>query len=265
MTSGELALFGTFAFLFGAAVGSFLNVVIYRVPAGLSVVHPPSRCPVCEQEISHRDNIPILSWLLLRGRCRGCGTAISPRYLVVEALTGVLWVLMLVRFGLSAELPAYLYLVSVGVALAFIDLDTKRLPDVLTLPSYAVALVLLLLPAALEGEWSAYLRAVLGGLALFAFYFLLWFIRPDAMGFGDVKFAGVLGIYLGWLGWGSVALGGFLGFLLGAVVGVLLMVFSGAGRKTKVPFGPFMIAGAVLTILVGQVVIDWYVGLAFGG
>lgn len=264
MTTGEYLFFGTFAFLFGAAIGSFLNVVIYRVPAGLSVVHPPSRCPQCEQEISHRDNIPIVSWLVLRGRCRGCGTSISPRYLVVEALTGVLFVLMLLRFGLSAELPAYLYLVSVGVALAFIDYDTKRLPDALTLPSYAVALVLLLLPAFLDADWSSYLRAVLGGLALLAFYFVVWFIRPDAMGFGDVKFAGVLGIYLGWLSWGHVALGGFLGFLLGAVGGVALMAFTGAGRKTKVPFGPFMIAGACLTILVGQPVIDWYASLAFG-
>ena len=264
MTSGEYLLFGTFAFLFGAAIGSFLNVVIYRVPAGLSVVHPPSRCPVCEQEISHRDNIPILSWLLLRGKCRGCGTAITPRYLVVEALTGVLFVLMLLRFGLSWSLPAYLYLVSVGVALAFIDFDTKRLPDVLTLPSYAVALVLLLLPAILDGDWSSYLRAALGGLALGAFYFVIWFIRPGAMGFGDVKLAGVLGIYLGWLSWGAVALGGFLGFLLGGVGGVALMAASKAGRKTKVPFGPFMIAGAVLTILVGQPVIDWYTSVAFG-
>ncbi|MFC6238359.1 prepilin peptidase [Longivirga aurantiaca] len=264
MTTGEYLFFGTFAFLFGAAIGSFLNVVIYRVPAGLSVVHPPSRCPTCEQEISPRDNIPIVSWLVLRGRCRGCGTSISPRYLVVEALTGVLFVLMLLHFGLSWALPAYLYLVAVGVALAFIDYDTKRLPDVLTLPSYAVALVLLLLPAILDGDWTSYLRAVLGGLALLAFYFVVWFIRPDAMGFGDVKFAGVLGIYLGWLSWGHVALGGFLGFLLGAVGGVALMAFTSAGRKTKVPFGPFMIAGAGLTILLGQPVIDWYASLAFG-
>lgn len=264
MTTGETIFFGVFAFLFGAAIGSFLNVVIYRVPAGLSVVSPPSRCPVCEKQIEARDNIPILSWLLLRGRCRGCGTTISPRYLVVEALTGVLFVLMLLRFGLSAELPAYLYLVAIGVALAFIDFDTKRLPDVLTLPSYAVALMLLAIPAFVEPAWDAYLRAVLGGLALGAFYFIVWFIRPDAMGFGDVKFSGVLGIYLGWLSWGAVALGGFLGFLLGALGGLLLMAVSKAGRKTKVPFGPFMIAGALVTILVGQPIIDWYAGVAFG-
>lgn len=264
MTTGEYLFFGTFAFLFGAAIGSFLNVVIYRVPAGLSVVHPPSRCPACELEISPRDNIPILSWLVLRGRCRGCGAAISPRYLVVEALTGVLFVLMLLRFGLVAELPAYLYLAAVGVALAFIDYDTKRLPDALTLPSYAVSLGLFLLPAVLDDGWESYLRAVLGGLALLAFYFVVWFVRPDAMGFGDVKLAGVLGIYLGWLSWGAVALGGFLGFLLGAVGGIALMAMSKAGRKTKVPFGPFMIAGAVLTVLVGEPVIAWYASLAFG-
>lgn len=264
MTTGETILFASFAFLFGAAIGSFLNVVIYRVPAGLSVVHPPSRCPVCLQEIAHRDNVPILSWLVLRGKCRGCGTAISSRYLVVEALTGAVFVLLLLRFGLVLELPAYLYLGAVGIALAFIDYDTKRLPDVLTLPSYVVALLLLLIPAVVDPAWDSYLRAALGGLALGAFYFVVWFIRPNAMGFGDVKLAGVLGIYLGWLSWGSVALGGFLGFLLGAVGGITLMAVSGAGRKTKVPFGPFMLAGAMATILWGQPVIDWYSSVAFG-
>ena len=264
MTTGETVFFAVFALLFGLAIGSFLNVVIYRVPAGLSVVSPPSRCPSCEKQISARDNIPVLSWLLLRGRCRNCGAAISPRYMLVELLTGVLFVLMLLRFGLSAELPAYLALTTSGVALAFIDLDTKRLPDKITIPTFVAVLVLLLLPAWLDSAWDSYLRAVLGAVALGGVYFVVWFIRPDAMGFGDVKLAPTLGLALGWLSWGAVALGGFLGFLLGAIVGVALMAASKAGRKTKVPFGPFMIAGALLTILVGQPVIDWYSGIAFG-
>jgi leader peptidase (prepilin peptidase)/N-methyltransferase len=248
----------------GLAVGSFLNVVIYRVPEGLSVLHPPSRCPSCGHRIRPWENIPVLSWLILRGRCSGCGSRISPRYPFVELLTGVLWVAMLWRFDVSLELPAYLYLVSVGVALAFIDLDHKRLPDVLTLPSYPVALLLLLLPAALDGAWDSYLRAVLAGVALLLLYGILWFVYPSGMGFGDVKLAGVLGIYLGWLSWGLLVFGGFLGFLLGAVVGVALLVLGKATRKTGVPFGPFMLAGTVLAVLWGDSVVDWYTSLAFG-
>lgn len=253
-----------FAALVGLAVGSFLNVVIYRVPEGLSISHPPSRCPSCGHQITPRDNIPVLSWLLLRGRCRGCGTHISARYPLVELLTAVVFVALTLRFGVSVELPAYLYLGAIGIALAFIDLDTKRLPDKLTLPAYAAALVLLGIAAAVDGTWDALLRSLLAGVVLGLFYGVLWFAYPAGMGFGDVKFAGVLGIYLGWISWGTVALGGFLGFLLGGVVGAALLLTKRATRKTGIPFGPFMILGALLAILWGQPVIDWYASIAFG-
>jgi leader peptidase (prepilin peptidase)/N-methyltransferase len=243
----------------GLLIGSFLNVVIYRVPRGESVVRPRSRCPGCGQEISPRDNIPVVSWLLLRGRCRACGEPISARYPLVELLTGLLFVAVLLWCGVTWALPAYLYLAAVGVALSAIDLDTKRLPNALVLPSYVVALVLFLLPAAIDGAWSSYLRAVLAGLALFAFYFLLAFVYPSGMGFGDVKLAGVIGIYLGWVSWGVVVLGGFAAFLLGAVVGITVMVLGKGGRKTKVPFGPFMVVGAFLALFFGQPLVDWYV------
>lgn len=245
----------------GLLVGSFLNVVIARVPAGESVVAPRSRCPRCGTEIGARDNIPVLSWLLLRGRCRSCREPISVRYPLVELGNAGLWVVMLAAFGWSWSLPAYLYLASVGLALALIDLDTKRLPDVLTLPSYPVMGALLLLPAFLEGDWGGYLRAWLAAAALFAFYFLLLFIYPGGMGFGDVKLAGVLGLALGWLSWGAVAVGGFLGFLLGALVGGGLMLVRRAGRKTKIPFGPFMLVGALLGILWGDQLWDAYLSL----
>ena len=264
-TTSDTTIAVLFAALVGLAIGSFLNVVIYRVPAGLSLSHPPSRCPECETPIAARDNIPVLSWILLRGRCRGCGAPISARYPLVELLTAVVFVLMTLRFGVTAVLPAYLYLGAIGVALAFIDLDTKRLPDKLTLPSYAVALVLLGVAAAVDGTWDALLRAVLGGLVLGLFYGVLWFVYPAGMGFGDVKFSGVVGIYLGWLSWATVALGGFLGFLLGGVVGAALLLTKRATRKTGIPFGPFMILGALLAILWGQPLIDWYAGVAFGG
>lgn len=250
--------------LLGLIIGSFLNVVIWRVPRGESIVSPPSACPQCGHEIRAYDNIPVVSWLVLRGKCRDCGHPISARYPLVELGTGLLFAAMAWRFGLSWELPAYLYFAAIAVALALIDLDTRRLPNVITLPSYAVAGALLLLPAVLDGSWDAYLRAWLGGLALFAFYFLLAFIYPAGMGFGDVKLAGVIGLYLGWLGWGSVLVGAFLGFLLGAVVGVALIVFGSAGRKSAIPFGPFMLAGAFIAVLWGQNLSDLYATAVFG-
>jgi len=250
-----------FCGVLGLLIGSFLNVVIWRVPRGESVVSPPSHCPGCDAPIAPRDNLPVVSWLLLRGRCRRCQEPISPRYPFVEALTGVVFALLAWHFGLAWELPAYLYLGAVGIALAAIDLDTHRLPNVLTLPSYGVLAVLFLLPAAIDSQWDDYLRAALGGAALFAFYFVLVLVYPKGMGFGDVKLAGVLGIALGWLGWGSVIVGGFLGFLLGAIVGGGMMVLGKAGRKSKIPFGPFMVAGAFLAIFVGQSFADWYLGL----
>ena len=250
-------LIGATAIL-GLLVGSFLNVVIFRVPRGESVVSPRSRCPGCGTELSARDNVPVLSWLVLRGRCRICKAPISVRYPIVELLTGLLFAAVAWWTGLAWELPAYLYLAAIGVALSAIDLDTKRLPNAIVLPSYAVALVLLLLPAVIDGRWDDYLRAVLGGAALFAFYFGLAFVYPAGMGFGDVKLAGVLGIYLGWVSWPLVALGTFAGFLLGAVVGVIVMVAGKGGRKTKVPFGPFMVVGTFLALFWGQAAVDWY-------
>ena len=245
--------------LVGLLVGSFLNVVIARVPEGESVVSPRSRCLRCKTEISARDNIPVLSWLLLRGRRRHCAEPISVRYPLVELSHVALWLAMLWRFGWSPELPAYLYFASVGLALAVIDIDTKRLPNPLTLPSYVVIGALLLIPAVVDGSWWAYATSWMACLALFAFYLLLVVIYPRGMGLGDVKLAGVLGLVLGWLGWGELAVGGFLGFLLGAVVGGLLMVVRRAGRKTKIPFGPFMILGALIAILWGTELWDLYV------
>jgi len=168
------------------------------------------------------------------------------------------------NFGLTWELPAYLYFAAVGVALALIDLDTRRLPNVIVLPSYVVAGLLLLLPAIVDGRWNDYLNAWLGALALFAFYFLLAFVYPAGMGFGDVKLAGVLGLYLGWLGWGPLIVGAFLGFLLGALVGGGLMLAKRAGRKTAIPFGPFMIAGALIAVVFGQSLADTYTGTLLG-
>lgn len=247
----------------GLLIGSFLNVVVWRVPRGESVVRPPSACPSCGHAIRPRDNVPVLSWLLLRGRCRDCRHPISPRYPLVELGNGVLFAVMAARFGWNPVLPAYLYLAAVGVVLALIDVDVKRLPDVLTLPSYPVGVVLLGVGSLHDPQQL--LRAGLGGLALFAVYFALAFAYPAGMGFGDVKLSGVLGLYTAWLGWDAWAAGLLLGFFLGGFFGIALIAVGKGGRKTKVPYGPFMLAGALVAVLWGSELVRGYLAVTTGG
>ena len=247
--------------LLGLLIGSFLNVVVHRVPLGQSVVSPPSACPVCQTRIGPRDNVPVLSWLALRGRCRHCRTGISARYPLVEAGTAALFGLTAWWAGPVWHLLAYLYLAAVAVALALIDLDVHRLPDALVLPSYPVLAVLLVGASALEGEWGAVLRAAVGAAALFAFYYALAVVKPGGMGFGDVKLAGVLGMALAWHGWAALVVGAFAGFLTGGLLGLALVAARRAGRRSQLPFGPFMLLGAALGLGVGDVVAGWYLGL----
>ena len=250
--------------LFGLLIGSFLNVVVWRVPRGESLVSPPSACPSCGTPIRPRDNVPVLGWLVLRGKCRDCGAPISARYPLVEAGTAVLFAVMAVRFGADWELPAYLWFAGIGIALALIDLDHKRLPDALTLPSYPVVAVLLGLAAVLGDHPGAPLRALIAAAAVGGFYFLVWFAYPAGMGFGDVKLAPIVGAYLGWVSYGAAVVGVFLGFLYGAVVGIAVMSLGRAGRKSKLPFGPFMLAGALTGLLVGSQLADAYRSLTLG-
>jgi leader peptidase (prepilin peptidase)/N-methyltransferase len=246
--------------LLGLAVGSFLNVVIYRIPRGESLIRPGSHCTRCGAGIRNRHNIPVVGWLLLRGRCADCTAAISAWYPLVEVGTAALFVAVAARFGWSWELPAYLYLAAVAVALAAIDLDTMRLPDKIVLPSYAVAL-LLLVPAAIAAHSAhAATRGLIAAAVLYAFYWILA-ILPRGMGGGDVKLAPLLGLYLGWLGWSSVAVGAFAGFLLGGVVGIALIATRRAGRKTRVAFGPYMLAGAFLAVFAATPIAHWYTSL----
>jgi leader peptidase (prepilin peptidase)/N-methyltransferase len=238
--------------LLGLAIGSFLNVVIWRVPRGESVARPPSHCPSCETPISPKDNLPVLSWLLLRGRCRHCSSRISPRYPLVELGSCALFVAFAAHFGLHADLVGFLYLAAVGLALAMIDLDLMRLPDALTLPSYPVGAALLGLAAAVDHAPHAFVRALLGMAAMSGFYALVWFVYPAGMGLGDVKLAGVLGLYLGWLGWGQLLVGAFGAFAVGAAVSVGIVLATSGGRKTRVPFGPFMLVGVLIGIYAGH-------------
>ena len=244
------------AAVLGLAVGSFLTVVIHRVPRGESLLRPGSHCPHCQAPVRARHNVPVLGWLLLRGRCAGCQAPISPRYVLVEAGTAAVFALLAAHFGASPVLPAYLYLAAVGIALAAIDVDTRRLPNRIVLPSYLVGAALLA-PAALTDPRSA-ARALLAMAALWGLYFAIRFAHPAGMGYGDVKLAGMLGLYLGALGWGEVLVGAFAGFVLGALAGAVLLAARGATGRTAIPFGPYMLAGALLAPFIAAPVCTWY-------
>jgi leader peptidase (prepilin peptidase)/N-methyltransferase len=242
-------------FLLGLAIGSFVNVVIHRVPRGESLVAPGSRCPACGTPILHRHNVPVLGWTVLRGRCAACSAPISPRYPLVELATGGLFVgtaLWLAHADRLSALPAYLYLVAAGLALAAIDSAVRRLPDAIVLPSYPVVAVLLAASAAVQGDWWSLARAAIGSAALFAGFSAIAFASPAAMGFGDVKLAGLLGGPLAYLSWSTLVVGAFAGVVLGALFGVGLMALRRAGRRTAIPFGPFMLAGAAVAVVAGE-------------
>ncbi|MEW1957550.1 prepilin peptidase [Kineococcus sp. NPDC059986] len=245
----------------GLLIGSFLNVVAHRVPRRESVVRPASACPRCGHPIRWHDNVPVLSWVVLRARCRDCSAPISWRYPAVEAATGLLFAAVTWVVGPTWALPAYLYLAAISVALSLIDLDVHRLPDAIVLPSYPVAVVLLAVASAGDGDWSRLLRAAVGGAALYLLYRVLAFLYPTGMGLGDVKLAGVLGLYLGWWGWDALVVGAFAAFVLGGVVTLPFLLVGRAGRKTRIPFGPFMLAAALLALAVATPVAQWYLGV----
>lgn len=254
------ALIAGYCGVMGLLIGSFVNVVIWRVPRGQSIVSPPSACPKCGHRLRAYDNIPVASWIVLGGRCRDCRAPISVRYPAVELITGAIFVIVALAVPLGA-LPAYLWLAGAGVALAGIDLDVKRLPNAIVYPSIAVVGVWLVAFGLIAGDPRQAGRTVLAGLALGAFFGLIHLVAPRGMGMGDVKLAVLIGMALGWLGWAQVLVGAFLAFLLGAVVGVALMASGRAGRKTALPFGPFMLLGCLIGIVAGAQIGDWYANL----
>ncbi len=267
------AVVGLLCGALGLLVGSFLNVVVARVPAGESVVLPGSRCPRCGTPIAPRDNVPVVSWLLLRGRSRCCGLPISRRYPLVEAGTAVAFAGVGAWVGASWVLPALLYLAGLSVALALIDIDVHRLPDVIVLPSYPVAAVLLAGAALAEDRLDRLARAAVGAVLLYLFYRLLKLVADlvygaGGFGMGDVKLAGLLGGYLAFDGWAALAAGTFAGFLVGGVVSLGLLATGRAGRRTAIPFGPYMLVGAWLGLVAGQQIVESYLratGLQVGG
>ncbi len=257
--------------LIGALIGSFLNVVIYRVPARRSIVSPRSACGSCGAPIRWHDNVPILSWVLLRGRCRDCAAGISMRYPLIELGTALFFALVVwwaVGPGMANPWTAvtsiaFLYLSAISVVLTMIDLDTHTLPNRIVLPAYPVGAILLGVASLLGAGSDRLLTAAAGAAALFGLYFLLAIAYPGGMGFGDVKLAGVIGLYLGWLGWAELAVGAFAAFLLGGVFSVVLLLARRANRRTAIPFGPWMIMGTWVGILAGDAIAAAYL-LLFG-
>jgi leader peptidase (prepilin peptidase)/N-methyltransferase len=244
------------AAVFGLLIGSFLTVVVDRVPRGASIVTPGSACGNCGLRLGPLDLVPVGSWLALRGRCRQCGARIGIEPLVVELLTAGLFALMAWEFATSWEMVAFCVFAAGLVALSIIDLKTKRLPRQITYTTAAIGAPLLAIAALVADEPERIRNAVLGAAIAFALMLLIYVVSRGGMGDGDVRLAPLLGMYLGWLNPGIVPVGLFFGFLLGAVVGVGLMASGAAGRRTKIPFGPFLAAGALVAVFVGQQFVD---------
>ncbi len=242
-----------FAFILGLVIGSFLNVCIYRIPKGKSILYPPSSCPKCGQRIKWYDNIPLIGYLLLRGRCRSCGERISPIYPAVELLTGLLTLAVFCKFGPTFDSLYYLILTYYLIVVSFIDLKTMEVPVKL---SYFTLLAGLLL--SLFTQSQTFKEAVFGasfgaGVILFIIETYFVFTGKEGMGYGDANIMAVVGAFLGWE---KVLLTLFIASVTGALVGVILK----AKREAQIPFGPFLSVGAIISLLFGERIIEWYLG-----
>jgi leader peptidase (prepilin peptidase) / N-methyltransferase len=241
-----------FAAALGLLVGSFLNVVAHRLPRGESLVRPRSRCPGCGAQIASYDNVPVISWLLLRGRCRRCGERISARYPLVELTTAVLYALVVVTGDDALDTTLGLLLVTALVPITLIDLELRLIPNRITLPAAVAALV-----AGAVLDISFVPEQVIAGAAAGGFFLLAALAYPRGMGMGDVKLAGVLGVYLG----RAVGPAIFIALISGVLVGAVVIARKGAreGRRTAVPFGPFLTLGGVIALFVGDSIVDAYI------
>lgn len=257
-------------FLLGSAIGSFLNVVIYRIPANLSILYPPSRCPKCLHKLAKRDNVPVFGWLWLKGRCRYCQTPISPRYPLVEAITGLLFLLVFWVFGYSVQTIGYWLFISWLLALALIDLDTMLLPGVLTKSGLGAGLLFqLAVGSGSSGTLSDMIRQLMVGIIgavvgiwVFDLIRLLGalLLQKPAMGDGDPHLTAMMGA---WLGWKLVLLAGFVACGLGAVIGGGAIAMGWRSRNQPIPFGPFLALGAIAVLFAGEAMIQAYLSLFF--
>lgn len=246
----------TACIVMGLVVGSFLTVVVDRVPRGGSVVHPPSACGACGSRLTVLDLVPIGSWLALRGKCRHCGTPIGVEPLVIEFSTAVIFVLFGLKFGADVALIAFCVMGAALVALVWIDLREFRLPREITYTAMAISAVVLTIAGFVNDEPERIWQSALGAGIALVLMGGIYLASRGGMGDGDVRLAPLLGMHMGWLNPGIVPIGLFFGFFLGAIVGVAAMTFGEAGRKTAVPFGPFLAAGTVLAVFIGQNAVD---------
>lgn len=237
----------------GLIFGSFGTVAAYRIPRRETIVTGRSKCPHCGRQIKAVENIPVFSYLALRGRCPGCGVAISPRYPLTELVTGVLFALAVAEFGLTLTAAVFAAFFWVLVVLTVIDLEHKLLPNRIVYPTFVAGWVGLIAAALTEGDATDLRSAAIGAVVFGGFFFVIAFIYPAGMGGGDVKLAFVLGSFLGFAGGvGAVIVGMFLSFLLGGVIGLIAMKASGKGRKMQIPFGPFLALGSVIAVFIGD-------------
>ncbi|MSN26351.1 MAG: prepilin peptidase [Geobacter sp.] len=253
-------VYAIFALVFGMVVGSFLNVCICRMPNNESVVSPPSHCPNCSYQIRWYDNIPVISYLLLRGKCRGCGSRISPQYPLVELLNGIITLLLFLRFGPTPAFAALFVFCSALVVITFIDIEHQIIPDEISLSGIVLGFVLSFF---LQGHgWLNSLLGILlgGGSLLLVAYGYQWLTGKEGMGGGDIKLLAMMGAFLGWK---SIPFIIFASSLVGSVIGVSIMLLQKKDSKLAIPFGPYLAFGAVLYIFYGKSLIQWY--LNYGG
>jgi leader peptidase (prepilin peptidase)/N-methyltransferase len=247
-----LSLLIAICFLFGLAIGSFLNVVIYRIPLHKSIVSPRSSCPQCQTPIRDRDNIPVLSWLLLRGKCRNCSAPISIRYPIIELACAALFAGAAGRFGYDWYLPVSLVLLASLLALSCIDIEHLTLPKVIIYPSLLAVVALLIVDAAMNGSWHRLLIAGICAVAWFIVFFAINAVEPRFLGFGDVRLSLLLGFGLGWLGVRYVILGFFAGNVFGVIIGLFLIATKRRTRDQPIPYGVFLALGTALAMFAGS-------------
>jgi leader peptidase (prepilin peptidase)/N-methyltransferase len=246
-----LTLLIVVCFFFGLAIGSFLNVVIHRVPRHQSIVSPRSACPNCATPIRERDNIPVVSWIFLRGKCRACREPISMRYPLIELACAALFAGAAARLGYNRDLPAFLIFLASLLALSAIDVELLVLPKVIIYPSLVAVAALLIVDAGVTNDWHRLFIAALCAVGWFVLFFVINFASPRALGFGDVRLAPLLGLGLGWLGIRYVILGFFAANLVGAVLGLALIAAKKMSREQPIPYGVFLAIGAGIALYAG--------------
>lgn len=259
-TTDVTAALVTVSAVLGLVVGSFLNVVAYRVPRGEPLLRPASHCVACAVPVAARDNIPVVSWVVLRARCRSCGAPISWAYPAVEALSAVLFALLALRFGATVELLAYWVMTSGLLAVSVVDIRQMIVPRRILYPTLALGGALLVAASLVQGQPGRLAVATATGSACFAFFLALHLLVRGGMGFGDVRLAAFSGAFLGWLSALSVLIGMMTAFLTASLVGLGFIAAGRMGRRSKIPFGPFLSAGTVLAVLLGTQISGLWLG-----